>query len=418
MVGYPSRISSRFLWLKIFHFFLFSFFGFLNSVLFFGKIGKAVLLGVEKMFSELSFPLFGTRFFDKFFDKSFYRIFTYLGLSRTVAFSFYLFGIKEDRWNYFLRNRMRNSSLSFLVLSWGIWSFFLSFFKNMCSKEEITKKGQEHLMLKRNFGTRNLGWRRSPEELHYWCSSIYLGQRKSGRRKTFLILVVELVLLASLSLHVLKPSQVCCCCVFWSDLCFFFCLWNLWCFFFLELIEEKTVRKCMNFFFKIYFSGVDNSVSMLKIFRRKAEDRKLSNCWAPEAFTLSKETIDHLQGRKFDLIVTSLVLHHVADPTETLSMFRLLLKEGGYVVVIDFDVNEKNPHAMGSEEDRKKKGVHHPHGFSVEHMAKIFSSAGLDVIVSSNFQVENKIMLHHPQKDEKIEDGEMSVLAFFGKVHQ
>jgi SAM-dependent methyltransferase len=206
-------------------------------------------------------------------------------------------------------------------------------------------------------------------------------------------------------------------------------MWDRKCWFFDCSSSEIFNRRA--FLCEFYFSqtiltfqtpGVDNSASMLKVFRRKAKELDGNvNCWAPEAFTLSKETVDHLEGRKFDLIVTSMVLHHVPSPQEILQVLASLLKEGGYIAVIDFDTSQLNPHALGTDEERNAKGVHHPHGFSIESMTQLFSGCGITVTSSHQFKISKQLLLHHPDNDQlppKDEGGDNEEITIMGCLGQ
>jgi len=121
-----------------------------------------------------------------------------------------------------------------------------------------------------------------------------------------------------------------------------------------------------------------------------------------------------LEGRKFDLIVTSMVLHHVSSPTDILQVLSSLLKKGGYLAVIDFDAKQ-NPHALQSDEERRAKGVHHPHGFSVESMTNYFHDVGITLIAKDGFRISQELLCHHPEKDnQKFNDVDVSISTFLG----
>lgn len=82
----------------------------------------------------------------------------------------------------------------------------------------------------------------------------------------------------------------------------------------------------------------------------------------------------------FDLIVTSLVLHHVHDLATVLSAFAKLLDPGGQLCIADLD-----------QED----GTFHPHGFDVHHgfdrqeLAAALEQAGfVDVTITDCTQID------------------------------
>ena len=84
-------------------------------------------------------------------------------------------------------------------------------------------------------------------------------------------------------------------------------------------------------------------------------------------------------AQRFDLIVTSMTLHHVPDTDHILGVFRDLLNPGGYLCIADLDQEDGSFH--GIEVD-----VHH--GFDRADLARRAEQAGFaDVRFQTVFSI-------------------------------
>lgn len=85
---------------------------------------------------------------------------------------------------------------------------------------------------------------------------------------------------------------------------------------------------------------------------------------------------------RFDLIVSSLVLHHVHDLPTVLSAFATLLDPGGHLCIADLDKEDGNFHPHGFD-------VHH--GFDRQELAAALEQAGFaDVTVGDCTQIDRE----------------------------
>lgn len=112
----------------------------------------------------------------------------------------------------------------------------------------------------------------------------------------------------------------------------------------------------------------DSSVGMLEVLEEKII--------AHEAHTQMRACrldlmVDPLPAQRFDLIYTSMTLHHVPDTARILALFRDLLKPGGYLCIADLDAEDGSFH--GIEYD-----VHH--GFDRDALATLARAAGLSSV--------------------------------------
>jgi len=74
-------------------------------------------------------------------------------------------------------------------------------------------------------------------------------------------------------------------------------------------------------------------------------------------------------GEPFDLAVSMLVLHHVADTAAALDSIHALLVPGGRIALLDLDAED------GSFHDADAEGIHH-HGFDQAALRDLAAAAG------------------------------------------
>ena len=88
-------------------------------------------------------------------------------------------------------------------------------------------------------------------------------------------------------------------------------------------------------------TGADTSPGMLEVLRQKVKDRGLD---AVEAFLLKPEDDYALRG-SYDLIVSSMTLHHIQDLSTLFHRFRERLRPGGHIALADLDKEDGTFHA-------------------------------------------------------------------------
>lgn len=119
----------------------------------------------------------------------------------------------------------------------------------------------------------------------------------------------------------------------------------------------------------------DSSAGMLEVLREKISANCVDNMTVRQADLVS----DPLPEERYDLIYTSMVLHHIPDTAGILSVFRGLLRPGGWLCVADLDKEDGSFH--GAEVD-----VHH--GFERDALRRISEQAGFtDVRFSTVFEI-------------------------------
>ena len=107
------------------------------------------------------------------------------------------------------------------------------------------------------------------------------------------------------------------------------------------------------------------SQGMLEVARAKLESGTWSNASAV-AYDLLH---DSSPGRPFDLAISLLMLHHVADTGVALAAIHALLAPGGRIALIDLDTED------GSFHDEDSPGIHHQ-GFDRAEIVRLAGAAG------------------------------------------
>jgi 2-polyprenyl-3-methyl-5-hydroxy-6-metoxy-1,4-benzoquinol methylase len=93
--------------------------------------------------------------------------------------------------------------------------------------------------------------------------------------------------------------------------------------------------------------------------------------------------------RRFDLILSHLVLHHIPDLSEVLTTMFGCLKPGGCVALTDFE--DFGPEARKFHPESKMEGVER-HGIEKGEMKRLMQSAGfVDVSVEVAFEMEKEV---------------------------
>ncbi|MCX5864714.1 MAG: class I SAM-dependent methyltransferase [Deltaproteobacteria bacterium] len=123
--------------------------------------------------------------------------------------------------------------------------------------------------------------------------------------------------------------------------------------------------------------AVDTSPQMLEVLRQKARDEKISNIK-----TLAHDlTMQPLPGKNFDLVMSSMTLHHIPDVEALLTQFFAALKPGGYLAVADLVTEDGSFHDDNS-------GVAH-YGINPEEIRAILAkNGGLDIAVQEIHTIE------------------------------
>jgi 2-polyprenyl-3-methyl-5-hydroxy-6-metoxy-1,4-benzoquinol methylase len=113
-------------------------------------------------------------------------------------------------------------------------------------------------------------------------------------------------------------------------------------------------------------TAADSSEGMLTVLRQKIDQ---SGLHAIRAIRLDLER-DAVPDARYDLIVTNMVMHHVADTESLLRNFHALLWPGGVLCVSDLDTEP------GVFHDPEAAATVHHHGFDRREFRGLLEQAG------------------------------------------
>ena len=117
-------------------------------------------------------------------------------------------------------------------------------------------------------------------------------------------------------------------------------------------------------------TGADSSQGMLDILASKIENLGLHNV---RIIYLENGNINRLYG-EYDMVVSSMTLHHIENITEILAKLKGLIKPGGHICVADLDPDNGLFHSDNT-------GVFH-NGFNREELKSELERAGFSGVTA------------------------------------
>jgi ubiquinone/menaquinone biosynthesis C-methylase UbiE len=129
--------------------------------------------------------------------------------------------------------------------------------------------------------------------------------------------------------------------------------------------------------------AVDSSAGMLEVLNQKIESRNITNITTQY---LDIEQGDVLEGT-YNLIVSSMTLHHVRETKPLIDQFSKIAAQGGYLCIADLDPDKGLFHGEGNNE-----GVFH-FGFDRDAIRRNLKDGGFDNI---EFQTAAEIVRFVP----------------------
>ena len=131
---------------------------------------------------------------------------------------------------------------------------------------------------------------------------------------------------------------------------------------------------------------IDSSKGMIDILNSKIEKYEVNNMNASLKDLLKGDSLD----MTFDVIYSSMVLHHIPDTLAIIKTFYELLNTDGYLCIVDLDEEDGSFHKDFSDFDGHN-------GFNQEELKSLLASAGFNDIESSVFYYDEKMI-----EDEKV----------------
>jgi ubiquinone/menaquinone biosynthesis C-methylase UbiE len=111
-------------------------------------------------------------------------------------------------------------------------------------------------------------------------------------------------------------------------------------------------------------TAVDASGEMLRVLDEKLQTLRIGNVHT----MLCESGKTPLPAAEFDLIVSSMVLHHIPDVSQTLRRLRPCLRPGGWIALADLDSEDGTFHSDST-------GIFH-HGFDRGEICRWLQAAG------------------------------------------
>lgn len=159
----------------------------------------------------------------------------------------------------------------------------------------------------------------------------------------------------------------------------------------------------LSYFLQHDFASItlaDSSKGMLEVLNTKIEKENIRNFF-PLFMDLSKDNFTE-KDRKFDVIYTSLAMHHVDDIGNVMQSFNEMLNTGGYVCIADLEKEDGSFHSHDPEfnghfgflkEDMENYFLQH--GFAVKEYKICLS---IEKIVENNQKKTYPVFLMIGQK--------------------
>lgn len=132
--------------------------------------------------------------------------------------------------------------------------------------------------------------------------------------------------------------------------------------------------------------ALDSSSGMLEVLQEKITKQNITNIETHCAEIENAELPSN-----FDLIFTSMALHHITDTEPVLQRFSELIKPGGTVAIADLDAEDGSFHKPGSEEKH--------HGFDRDKLEKDLIRYGFTKVSFSTVHSISKTMKDGSLKD-------------------
>ncbi|MHB1462687.1 MAG: class I SAM-dependent DNA methyltransferase [Armatimonadota bacterium] len=118
-------------------------------------------------------------------------------------------------------------------------------------------------------------------------------------------------------------------------------------------------------------TAADSSDGMLARLSEKAEASGLSNV-KTKLLDLEKEAVP---VDRYELIISSMTMHHLQDHRALISNLSTMLKSGGYLAIADLDLDDGEFHT-------DQTGVMHD-GFDRHQIVRLFAESGLEQVTAT-----------------------------------
>lgn len=138
---------------------------------------------------------------------------------------------------------------------------------------------------------------------------------------------------------------------------------------------------CLNDKFEM-ITLVDTSKGMIDVLNSKIESFEIDNM---KAYQIDINENHTLPGDSYDVIYTSMALHHIIDTEATIKNLYKLLKSDGYLCIIDLDEEDGSFH-------KEEKDFNGHNGFNQNDLKNVLLKAGFKGVESTTFYEDEKVV--------------------------
>ena len=138
---------------------------------------------------------------------------------------------------------------------------------------------------------------------------------------------------------------------------------------------------CLNDKFEM-ITLVDTSKGMVDVLNSKIETFKINNM---KAYQIDINENHILPENSYDVIYTSMALHHIIDTETTIKNLYRLLKKDGYLCIIDLDEEDGSFH-------KEEKDFNGHNGFNQNDLKNVLLETGFKEVEANTFYKDEKLV--------------------------
>lgn len=130
-----------------------------------------------------------------------------------------------------------------------------------------------------------------------------------------------------------------------------------------------------------HITGMDNSQGMLNVLKQKLQEHKIDNV-SVEQHDIEKQK---LPKESYDLVISSMTLHHISDPKDFFTKIYQSLKPDAMIALVDLLPEDGDFH---SKPDESIKHL----GFEMADIKAVMQQAGYEnIVVEEVFTIEREL---------------------------
>lgn len=138
---------------------------------------------------------------------------------------------------------------------------------------------------------------------------------------------------------------------------------------------------CLNDKFEM-ITLVDTSKGMIDVLNSKIQSFKINNM---KSYQIDINKNHTLPDNSYDVIYTSMALHHIMDTETTIKNLYRLLKKDGYLCIVDLDEEDGSFH-------KEEKDFNGHNGFNQNELKNVLLETGFEEVVTNTFYKDEKLI--------------------------